>query len=76
MPSLGLLVLASVIRRECENIEIDFFDYEVNNDQYTPNFSVYDVIGLSGTSVHIPHVNLLIKDIRLKNSEALETYRT
>lgn len=70
MPPLGLLSLAAAIRKECEDIQIDFFDYEVKNSEEEPDFSRYDVVGLSGTSVHIPHANILIKEIWLKNADA------
>lgn len=70
MPPLGLLSLAAAIRKESGDVQIDFFDYEVKNSEEEPDFSQYDIVGLSGTSVHIPHANILIKEIRLKNADA------
>lgn len=64
MPPLGLLGLASFIRKECQASSVDFFDYEVKNGEPEPKFECYDIIGLTGTSVHIPHANQLIKRIR------------
>lgn len=70
MPPLGLLCLASCIRQECNGADVDFFDYEVKNGTPIPDFEQYDVIGLSGTSVHIPHASQLIQEIRSKNKRA------
>lgn len=68
MPPLGLLCLASYIRQECPGTDVDFFDYEVKNGDPIPDFRHYDIIGLSATSVHVPHANRLIQEIRSKNS--------
>lgn len=68
MPPLGLLSLASFIRQNCNAAEVSLFDYEVKNGEPPPNFADYDIIGLSATSVHIPHAYQLINEIRLKSS--------
>lgn len=70
MPPLGLLQLASCIREWCNVLEVTIFDYEVASDEEQPNFSKYDIIGISGTSVHMPHAYLLAQEIRKNNINA------
>ena len=70
MPPLGLLILAACIRKECKGTQVDFYDYEVDNNGSVPDFALYDIVALSATSVHIPHAYHLILEIRNKNSNA------
>lgn len=70
MPPLGLLNLAAVLREKVPNITIDIADYEIKSEDSDPIFSNYDIIGLTGTTVHIPHAVKLIKRIRVENIDA------
>lgn len=70
MPPLGLLQLASCIRAWCNVLDVAIFDYEAASDNEQPNFGDYDIIGISGTSVHMPHAYVLAKEIRKKNFNA------
>lgn len=70
MPPLGLLQLAACIREWCNVLDVTIFDYEAASDKEHPNFSEYDIIGISGTSVHMPHACLLAKEIRKNNINA------
>jgi anaerobic magnesium-protoporphyrin IX monomethyl ester cyclase len=70
MPSLGLLFLASSIRESMPGICIDVVDYEARNGEPEPDFSKYDIVGLTGTSVHMPHAISLAKRVRQSTSEA------
>lgn len=69
MPPLGLLQLASCIRTWCDVSDVSIFDYEAA-DGVKPNFSEYDIIGITGTSVHMPHAYSLAKEIRENNANA------
>lgn len=70
MPPLGILQLAACIRAWCNVLDVTIFDYEAASDNEQPNFSNYDIIGISGTSVHMPHAYLLAKEIRRQNVNA------
>lgn len=70
MPPLGLLQLASCIRAWCNVSDVTIFDYEAESDGINPNFSQYDIIGISGTSVHMPHAYSLAREIRKNNPNA------
>lgn len=70
MPPLGLLALAAVIRERCPGTSVNIYDYEVKNGDAGPDFKQYDVVGISGTSVHMPHANQLIHEIRTENKSA------
>ncbi len=69
MPPLGLLSIAAMIRQECPCAEVDFFDFEIADGVSFPDYGMYDIIGLSATSVHIPHTYILIQEIRSKNED-------
>ena len=70
MPPLGLLSLAACIRKYCEGWEVSIMDYEVKNGDPEPDYSVFDIIGISGTTVHMPHAKILIESIRKDNKKA------
>ena len=52
MPPLGLLSLAACVREKCKNVDISIMDYEVKNGDREPDYSQFDIIGLTGTTVH------------------------
>lgn len=70
MPPLGLLSLAACVREKCKNVDISIMDYEVKNGDKEPDYSQFDIIGLTGTTVHIPHARVLIETIRSVNEQA------
>lgn len=70
MPPLGLLSLAACVREKCRNVDISIMDYEVKNGDKEPDYSQFDIIGLTGTTVHIPHARVLIETIRSVNEQA------
>lgn len=70
MPPLGLLSLAACVREKCKNVDISIMDYEVKNGDKEPDYSQYDIIGLTGTTVHMPHARVLIEMIRCVNNQA------
>lgn len=70
MPPLGLLSLAACVREKCKNVDISIMDYEVKNGDREPDYSQFDIIGLTGTTVHMPHARVLIEMIRSVNEQA------
>lgn len=70
MHPIGLMQLASCLITNCKNATVDIFDYEASKDISEPDYSKYEIIGLTGTSVHIPHACEIINNIRAINSEA------
>lgn len=70
MPPLGLLSLAACIREYCDGWEVSIMDYEVKNGDPEPDYSVFDIIGISGTTVHMPHAKILAETIRTVNKNA------
>ncbi len=69
MPPLGLLSIAAMVRCKCPNAEVDFFDFEIADDSQSPDYATYDIIGISATSVHIPHAYNIIKEIRMVSND-------
>ena len=70
MPPLGLLALAAVVREALPKASVDIVDYEAKNDDPDPDFSTYDVVGLTGTTAHVPHIAQLLREIGQHNSKA------
>lgn len=70
MPPLGLLSLASEVEVKLPEIEIDIVDFEAKNGEPDPNYSDYDIVAITGTTVHMPHAFQISKEIRKKNEEA------
>lgn len=67
MPPLGIMSIAAMIRIECPNVKVEIYDYEASGDIRSPDYTQYDIIGISATSVHIPHAYKLIQVIRKQN---------
>lgn len=70
MPPLGLLTLGAVLRERFPDFTVHIADYEAKNSEPEPDFANYDIIGITGTTVHMPHAILLAKEIRQKNPGA------
>jgi anaerobic magnesium-protoporphyrin IX monomethyl ester cyclase len=71
MPPLGLLTIASAIKKNLPHIEVELRDYEANNGEESVDFKGYDLIGFTGTSVHMPHAYNLIREARKSTPTAL-----
>lgn len=69
MPPLSLLSLASIVRERHKHVNVEIADFEAKNGELYPDYSHYDMIAISGTSVHMPHVGSLLVDIRRQNPD-------
>ncbi len=71
MPPIGLMTIAATVLRCIKKVDVELRDFEANNGDESLDFSGFDVIGLTGTSVHMPHAYNLIKQARKGNPSAL-----
>lgn len=69
MPPLGPLTLAALVREHLPKAIIHFADYEAKNGELKPDLGNYDIIGISGTTVHFPHAIFLAKQAKTKNKD-------
>ena len=67
MPPLGLLSIAATLRMKCKNAQIEIIDYEAGSWLKHPDYSRYDIVGITGTTVHMPHIKELVSDVRKEN---------
>lgn len=70
MPPLGLIFLANIIKQQLPEVTLELRDYEANPSA-SREFANYDIVGLTGTSVHMPDAYALVKKIREDNETAL-----
>jgi radical SAM superfamily enzyme YgiQ (UPF0313 family) len=70
MPPLSILTLAAVVRDQFPIVDVRVADFEATNGEPDPDFSSYDLIGITGTTVHVPHIAQLARQARTSNAEA------
>ena len=65
-PPLGIMTLSSFLREKFPSVVVSIKDYEADNGPKF-NFKPYDIVCLTGTTVHMPHGYELIREIRHDN---------